>query len=226
MFPRPQEAWGWPDPEKVHGSLVQVHSLGLLPFTTSAVNFRHFRVFFFFFFLLFFALFFLCVFMVLPTWVVGKWTPPPKKLNGSPSWHVHEGEVGHRSLAALEKSWKNLPSGPMWAHFFWVPKNQPTSWQRIFFFFQKKVHRCSSHIPCFKSSCFAASEKQFKFFRHPSHCRQAAVGCACSIWATKSATFEHFEFHHFRHGIRLIQAKIRLQRIHPLPISTTFLSLL
>ena len=37
----------------------------------------------------------------------------------------------------------------------------------------------------------------------------------CSTWATKSTTFEHFEFCHFRHGIRLIQAKIRLQRIHP-----------
>ena len=46
----------------------------------------------------------------------------------------------------------------------------------------------------------------------------------CSIWATKSTSFEHFEFCHFRHGIRLIQAKIRLQRIHLLPVSTTFLS--
>ena len=70
--------------------------------------------------------------------VVGKWTPPPKKLDGSPSWHAHEGEVGHRSLVALGKSKKKSPSGPTWAHFFWVPKNQPTSWQRIFFFFSKK----------------------------------------------------------------------------------------
>ena len=30
---------------------------------------------------------------------------------------------------------------------------------------QKKEHGCSSHIPCFKSSCFAASEKQFENFR-------------------------------------------------------------
>ena len=44
----------------------------------------------------------------------------------------------------------------------------------------------------------------------------------CSIWATKSTSFEHFEFHHFRHGIRLIQAKIRLQRTHPRAVSTTF----
>ena len=67
---------------------------------------------------------------------------------------------------------------PTWAHFSWVPtqiKAYPLTMD--FFFFRKKVHECSSHIPCFKLSCFAASGKQFKFFRHPSHCRQAGVGC-------------------------------------------------
>ena len=49
MFPHPQEAWGWPNPQKVYGGSLQVHSLGLLPFTTSVVNFRHFRPDFFFF---------------------------------------------------------------------------------------------------------------------------------------------------------------------------------
>ena len=76
--------------------------------------------------------------------------------------------MGHRSLVALGKSKKNLqkkvsPHGLTW------PLGPDTSTHPLtsdFFFFQKKAHGCSSHIPCFKLSCFAASGKQFENFRH------------------------------------------------------------
>ena len=168
MSPHPQEAWGWPDQKKVHGPLVQVHSLGLLPLMTSVVNFRHFRPDFFWFFLIFFAFFFFfSFFMVSPTWVSGKWPPPLQKLNGSPSWHVHEGEVGHRSLVALGKSKKNLqkkvsPYGLTW------PLGPDTSTHPLtsdFFFFFKKKHMDVHHTsPASSQAALQPRRSSLKFF--------------------------------------------------------------
>ena len=100
--------------------------------------------------------------------------------------------MGHRSLVALGKSKKNIQksSEPMYmcdAHLTSILGRCDTSTHHLtsdFFFFQKKVHGCSSHIPCFKSSCFAASEKQFENFRFRANVdkrlRTLYVGCAWS----------------------------------------------
>ena len=90
------------------------------------------------FFFFFFSLFFFFFFMVLPTWEVGKWSPPPQKLNGSPSWHVHEGEVGHRSLGVLGKSTKNLPQLVHMYSLFLGSDTKAYPLTTDFFFFSEK----------------------------------------------------------------------------------------